>query len=154
MLHSRSFIHSDKVIGVKVTKRQPWVGPGSTSPPTLPTPAAWSDAPCRLPRGASSICDRELQVFYPFFWLHSVYFPVCSLSPVLPLRAHPALSAVTEASEICVFWAAVSVRMLVCLTLASELIFLFTRLYIQSTFLSTQTTAFQSTSSLPMFASL
>lgn len=91
------------------------MGPGSAAPPpTLPTPATWFDALCRLPRRASSICDRELQVSYPFFWLHSVYFPACSLSPVLPLRAHSALlSAVTEASEICVFWAAVSVLMLV-----------------------------------------
>lgn len=90
------------------------MGSGGTSPPTPPTPTAWFDAPCRFPRGASSVCDRERQVFQPFFWLHSVYFPVCSLSPVLPLRAHPALlSAVTEASEMCVFWAAVSVLMLV-----------------------------------------
>lgn len=37
----------------------------------------------RLP----SVCDRELQVFHPFLWLHFAYFPGCPLSPVPPPRA-------------------------------------------------------------------
>lgn len=87
-------------------------GPWQHRPPTLPTHATWFDAPCGFI--ASSICDRELQVFYPFFWLHSLYFPVCSLSSSSTSEGSSALlSAVTGKIEICVFWAAVSVLMLV-----------------------------------------
>lgn len=78
MLHSRSFIHSDKVIGVKVTKAAV-SGPWQHAPPTLPTHATWFDA-LQASRGHLPSVT-ELQVFYPFFWLHSLYFPVCSLSP-------------------------------------------------------------------------
>lgn len=82
-----------------------------SSPPT----AAWFK--CHLQASEDSIFHlsvTELQVFRTFFWLHFVYFSGCSLGPGPSLSTRPALLlAATDASELCVLWAACPVPVLV-----------------------------------------
>lgn len=70
---------------------------------------------CRPLRAASFLClGQGIQVFHILLWLHLVYFLGRSLGPVPPLGARPTqLLAATDASAMCVLWAAVSVPGLV-----------------------------------------
>lgn len=104
MFHSRRIGHSSKF--VSAGHREEAVS--GRSPPSAFL--AWFECPLQASKGAPlSVWDRALPVFHTYS-RGCILFPCCSLGPLPPLVARPALPlASTEASETRGLWATTSV---------------------------------------------